>query len=460
MKYILFTYDGHGMALAHHLQMEGRDVMVGQVQDLQDVVTDMEKDIPAETKEEKNRRLMLFDGILEKYPAHELIERMKHFKNPEEYFVIFDFNSLFKFAEQIKKLGFHGNFPTLEDRMFEVDRDKANAFVKKHYDHMRSPKSYQFKTVDEGVEFLKKTDDIWVLKGRDVKTLTIVPDIDDPRLAANQIMEALDGNRSVYDKTGYLLEYKIPWIIEMTPEMIFYDGVPIAATIDIENKSFGSANTSFQTGCSMDLVFPVRMEDKIIEMAFPPIVYEMAKKRKGLFFWDASILISGKTGNFYFGEFCPNRLGYNAIFTEMALARSVNHFCRSAVEQKNPFRYGRAATSVRLFNLRRDDKHLEVYDQRIVDFAPEIEENLWFFDAMKTNEHFQSVGYSMNLAVITGRSDSIEGAVHKMYRRVDKFSFEGAYYRPEFDYTSTEYWSSILNRYEEGFQKGLYKEPF
>jgi len=43
MKYIIFTFDGHGLPVGYHLQKEGADVIVGQVQDKKDVISDLEK---------------------------------------------------------------------------------------------------------------------------------------------------------------------------------------------------------------------------------------------------------------------------------------------------------------------------------------------------------------------------------------------------------------------------------
>src|SRR5205085_1700990 len=102
---------------------------------------------------------------------------------------------------------------------------------------------------------------------------------------------------------------KIDSIIEITPEKMYYDGVPIGMTIMIENKFIGSGNISFQVGCAGDIVFSADMNEKIHDIAFPPIVDTLAKKHKGLFIWDASLLIDSQTNDVYFGEFCPNRPG-------------------------------------------------------------------------------------------------------------------------------------------------------
>jgi hypothetical protein len=47
---------------------------------------------------------------------------------------------------------------------------------------------------------------------------------------------------------------------------------------------------------------------------------------------------------------------------------------------------------------------------------------------------------------MTGSSDTLESAVNKMYRGLDKFHFERLYLRPSFDFMSRDYPTSILNR--------------
>ena len=132
MKYIVFTFDGSGTPVAQHLQMEGQDVVLAQIENMRSLATAEDTEY-IEGRKDKEMRLSVFDGMIKKRPAEELLKEMKTYKNPQEYFVYFDMNNLYALAEQIKDLGFHGNFPTREDYLYEADRDKAKEFVKKHY---------------------------------------------------------------------------------------------------------------------------------------------------------------------------------------------------------------------------------------------------------------------------------------------------------------------------------------
>ena len=108
----------------------------------------------------------------------------------------------------------------------------------------------------EALEFLKSTEQLWVLKGQDDSVKTFVPDVDDPKPAARQIIETLKENKAAYDGSGFILEELIDPAIEITPEKIYYDGVPLAVAIEFENKPFGSGNISIQTGCLSESALP------------------------------------------------------------------------------------------------------------------------------------------------------------------------------------------------------------
>jgi hypothetical protein len=237
--------------------------------------------------------------------------------------------------------------------------------------------------------------------------------------------------------------------------------VPLGTSIDLENKSFGSGNLSVQTGCSQDLVFPTYMDDRINKIAFPEIVDQMAKRHKGLFIWDASLLISKRDGKIYFGEFCSNRPGYNTIFTELAQCGHVHEFFEKIVAKQNPFTLGTVATSVRIFNMNTDEEDNQVSANMTIDYRPEIEKDLWLWDVKKTNKGgLVCVGSDWNLAVVTGFGKSIDEAITRLYKNVEGFSFVGAYYRPKDDYLSLDYSSSIINRLNYGLERGLYQLPF
>lgn len=461
MKYIFITYSGLGLPIAYKLQQEGNEVVVGQIEDIKDYVMEEEAKKAIENDFNRERRIRLFRNMVKIQPAERVIEQLRQVKNPQEYFIFFEENNLYRWADKVRDLPLAGNFPTKEDYLFEIDRDHAKEFVKKHYQKLYTPEVREFFKVAEAIDFLKETSEIWVLKGKHDSAKTFVPTMNDAMFAKGQIIEMLNNFPYKYERLGFILELLIPSIIEMTPEKIYYDGVPLATTMNIENKSFGSGNISIQTGCAEDLIFPTYIEDRINKICFPPIVDEMARQHKGLFIWDASILINKRDGKMYFGEFCSNRAGYNSIFTELALAGSTTKFFEKIVRKESPFTIGTVGTSVRIFNLNRDEDTEQVAAEMTVDYRLEIEKDLWLWDVRRNQRgRLVTVGSDWNLAVITGAGKSIDEAVGKMYRNVDGFAFVGAYYRSKDDYLSLDYPTSIINRLNYGLERGLYRLPF
>ncbi|MEX1072024.1 MAG: hypothetical protein WEC37_05295 [Anaerolineales bacterium] len=460
MEYVFITYNGLALPIAFKLQQEGHEVIVGRIDDVKDYVMEEEVDKATETEFAKKRRLDLFKGMLDIRPAQAVIDMLLKI-DTKGWFIFFEENNLYRWADKVRHLPIEGNFPTKEDFLFEIDRDFAKKFVKEYYPKLNTPEVVEFSKIKQATKFLRETKEIWVLKGKDDSAPTFVPDVDIAELANAQIIDMLDNFPYKYEKLGFILEPFIPVALELTPEIMFYDGVPLFTTIGIENKSFGSGNLSIQTGCAEDLVFPTYLEDRINRLAFPPIVYEMAKKAKGLFIWDASLLMSKKDGKIFFGEFCSNRPGYNSFFTELSQARSVNDFFEASVAKVPALKPGTIGTSLRIFNMNRDEDTEQISENITVDYKPEIEKDLWLWDAKRNGKgKILTVGTDWNLAIITGAGKSINDAVNKLYKNVDGFSFVGSYYRSEDDYISQDYPTSILNRLNYGLERGLYRLPF
>jgi hypothetical protein len=461
VRYAVFTYCGDALPIAYRLQQEGHDVVVGMVEEFADLVPQSDTS-RQEDELARSRRLSLYDGLLDKKPANALISELcAPGANPRDTFVLFDRNYLFRLAAQLEPRGFPGNFPTEDDYRFEHDRDAAKEFVRSHYPSLRVPEVQQFGTIIEGQEFLSTTEELWVLKGKANGAPTFLPDVDDPALAARQVIQQLDTGAAAYEENGFILEPLISSVVELTPQRMFYDGEPIATTLDIENKPFGSGNVSVQTGCAQDLVFPIAESARICEIAFPPVVAELAKSRRGLFYWDASLLIDRRSRKIHFGEFCSNRPGFNCIFSEMAQCKSAHDYFASAMQGKSPFTLGTLGCSVTLFNPAMDREHPgHTPEGTPIEFKKSVGPNLWLWDVKGEHGRLVSAGDDENLGVITGSGSSIEAAVGHMYRAVDDFSFVGVYYRPKFDYLSMDYATSIVNRLNYGLERGLYQLPF
>lgn len=447
MKFLVFTLDGTILPVAKKLMDEGNTVVVGMIDNEKNVMTDEQASTyKSEDPKEKEARMRRYDGILEKHSAERLIKEMKSLKDKDEWFVLSDSNNTFRFSEMAKEMGFrHGFFPTQENREFEENRTMAKEFVKEHYPDIEIGEVHEFKDTEDGKSFLSESDKMWVLKSQGDAGCTIVPKTDDLDQAKEQLMSALEEHAADYEQDGFILEEFICDPIELTPEVCFYDGVPVYYTLDIENKPMGAGNIGVQVGCAQNLIVRTDKDDRINKIAFPEIVYEMAKQHQGMFIWDCSILID-KDGKMFFGEFCSNRPGWCSWPTEMTMCESLTFFFRKMMLGKNPIdkKFG---VSVRVLNVGGDHGM-----QKDAEISMASDRNIFVYDCygdMKT------AGASWELASVTGAADSMYDAVDEAYCCVDCITLETKYFRPKFDFLSYEYPTSIPRRLDYAYQHGL-----
>ncbi|MBP7768355.1 hypothetical protein KA082_00775 [Candidatus Woesebacteria bacterium] len=457
MKYIVFSFEGEGLPVAWRLQQEGCEVLVGVVTDSRLTLSNKEHGDGSEEDDAKERRLRLFDGMLNKLPADEVIEQMTHIQNKDEYFVLFEMNSLFHYAQRVQQMGFQGNFPTLEDYNFEIDRFAAKEFAKKHFPDLNIQETHTFSTIAEAEEFLKNTDIIWVIKGFDSMANVYLPQATTSAAASEELIAALHRYREVYERSGFLLERYIINAIEVTPGRMYYDGVLLGETVNFENKTIGEKGSGAQSGCSGDLVFSVEQASKICQVTFPKIVDEMARAHSGLFIWDASLYIDPQTKEIFFGEFLPNRPGYNVFYNQLTQQSSLNSFFESVIHKQNPFDETVVGVSTRIFNLDTAEDGCPVAE-KAVQYSGN-DKNFWPMDVYEKNGQLVTCGYDMNLAAITGAGSSIAAAVADMRSALEQFQCDKTHYRSVDDFTSHDYSTAVLKRAKFCIDAGLLAVP-
>lgn len=454
MKICWFTFDGNGFSIAKKLQEEGHTVLVGQAETYKELGIDKEED-----PKDQIQRMSTWEGMIEKKTAKQLLKEMESFEDKDEWGVICDFNNLFAVADKIKEMGFAGEnghgfyfLPTREQFELESDRDAGKNFVKENY-KVEVGEKHDFKTIDDGIKFLQDAgtkNQVWVLKAYNDDLNAIVPTSEDPMLAKDELISALASERAGYEAQGYLLEEKITNPQELTPQAVFYDGEPVFFDIDVETKPIFAGDTGPQTGCASNLIFSISEFDAISELAFPPIVYAMAAKQKGLFVWDASILIDRRTGKKYFGEFCANRWGFDSFFTELAMCDSVSDYFENVMQGINPLtkRFG---ASVRMFNVKKAGNISVIHKST---------DDIWMYDVTKPKKDVVSIGYCWDLLVATGAGNDIDQAVDNCYERLSEVAFTGGGYKPKFDFLSQDYGTSLINRYNDNVGQLFYGEQY
>lgn len=432
-KYIVLSSGWDGTAAAYHLKQEGYDVTLGQVQDRKE----LKNNDPTEDPEEKKERLTQYDGMLKKVPAKELVKALLKVKNKDEYFIFCDQNSLWFYSEILLKAGFtNGLFPTKEDFEMEKDRNKAMEFVKANYPGIEMIPHTEVNGADEAIKFLEENEGIFVIQSGGDFVSTYVPQTDDAELAKNESIGQLNKHKELYNKGKVILKTKLIDPIEITPQSIFYNGKLVFTDLDIETKNIGDgANNGNQVGCGSNLIIKTDISEKLNKIAFPPIVFELAKKHTGLFAWDVSLYIH--EGKVYFGEFCPNRLGYDASMTEMDMSGGAGEYFESIARGINPLKR-KFGVAIRLFNLSKKCDQNVSYEG--------IEPHTWLYQVKEKDGQQVSVADCWDLGVLTASADTIDKAVEDLYNYEDKFSFKELYTRTRNDFLA-DYPTSIMNRF-------------
>jgi len=450
VKYVFFAYECYPLPLAKHLLDEGNEVIVGIVRRLSQLNLPGVKD--EETTEDRMRRLRVYDGLLYKETSNAVMERLRMVSPKERanYFIFFDYNNMYNLAEQLTAMGFrNGLFPTQYYYEMEKDRVKAKKFVKDNYPDIKVAESHDFKSIKDGIKFLNEAKGAYVLKSNGDHANTKVPKTDDPEKAKKALIEALQDDRAGYEKGGFLLEEKIADCLEVTPVMVFWNGKPVYSLVEFECKELGAGNVGMQMGGNLALSVKTPMDCALNRMAFPKTVHDLARKQPGLSIYDMGLLYNGK--DFYFTEFCAMRYGWDGIFSEMVMRDDgkpfVGAYFTDIMQGKNPL-LNEFGVSVRLFNLNGSlDTLYTSEDDVAVEWPAEVANNLFMYRIKQAKGKPVSVGgYSM-LGAATGASNVLETAVGKVYDVVDKVSYDTKYFRPKFDFLSTDYKSSILNRY-------------
>lgn len=431
LKYVLFTSEGTGFPIAHHLQQEGYEVIVGQAETFKELGVDS---TPEEDKKLTDSQ-SLFSGILRKYTAKELLRALIKVKNKDEYFIICDLNSLYFYAESLLRAGFtKGILPTKEDYDFEKGREQAMEFVQKNYPEIKIIPFKKFKTVEEAKKEVEQSQVPMVIQSEGDFVPTICP-VDDVEMNKGEILSALEKYAGDYAKGEIIIKEKLVKPVEITPQIVFWNGQPVFTDIDIETKNIGDGeNNGNQVGCGTNLIIKTEMSDKINKIAFPPVVYEMAKKHKGIFVWDISLYFTDK--GIFFGEFCSNRFGYDAVLTEMCMSGGAGKFFEAIQNVTNPLKSTFGA-AVRVFNLNKQkDSEINVGN----------DEYTWLYEAKMNEGKMVTLGVFWDLAVITEEGNTIDEAVEKMYEVLPTLSFKEKYTRTKQDFMA-DYPTSIINRF-------------
>lgn len=456
MNYVFFSYDGAIFSVAKKLFDEGNDVIVCQIRYASQL--GIETWISVETPEKRNRRLTLYNGLLEKWSLDKTMDylRWKDRIDKSNTFIIFDHNTQYKIAEKVLKMGYQdGLFPIEYDYLMEKDRKRAKEIVKNNYPGIKLTEVNEFRKVDDVIKFVSESEKLWVIKSDGNFAETLVPDNENIELGKMEVIAKLKEDKKDFEKGNIIAEEKIMKPLEFAAEMVFYNGDPIYSQVEIETRMFGSCDIGPQTGGNENLVVATQHGDKINEICFPSIVYEEASTRKGMYIKDAGLLSDGE--NLYFTEFAGNRWGWGGIFSELSASKEDGMYSNYFEKIKNgesPYihQYG---TSLALYSLDVDDEFAKLSKGKMPIIIQDEVIDDFFLYQIRQNENKDgliSVGYRLfedaPLGYVVGRGNTIYEAVESIYKNLEHFSFKGVYYRPKSDFLSIENNTHILRRIE------------
>lgn len=450
MKFALFDIDGHGMPLSFHLQEEGNDVWVGQVSRWEKLQM-----THPETDDTRHKRLALYDGLFErKWDADRLLSFLigQPRSSREDWFVFCDFNYLWSYADKLRAAGYRGLLPTRNDFELEKDRRKAKKLIKEKYPAVTLGEYKEFNKVADGLKFLKDNQDtLFVLKGFAEDASTVVPESDEPEINRALLEDALTREKKEYEREGFVLEEKIPDLVEFTPEAISAFGNIVGVTVDIEHKILGSRR-GYLTGCTLDLVL---WQDGNLDLfrKFLAPLSDMMLRENEITYWDLSILYSPETGEFYPGEFCMNRPGYNALFTELATAQNATAYVErlfngEPLQQKDTEKIG---VSARMFDLLGEARREQLL---IADIA---DPNVWAWDVQKKNGKLYTTGLDRNTLIVTGAGETIEQGLDTLYETLDNVHYDSGYVIEKREWYDVQGHENILKRLKILTDKGIIK---
>ncbi|MBF0555647.1 MAG: hypothetical protein HQK96_14045 [Nitrospirae bacterium] len=400
-------------------------------------------------KKEDDINFSCYDGLVTKTNVDTMVETLKNVTNKEDYFIFFEGNEMYPLVEVLIKMGFtQGLLPTSLYNRLEKDRDLGKKIVQKFYKDVIVAEKFIFSKVDEGIKKVQEGNDVFVLKGNGDFGDTIVPRTDNPEIAKKLLTNMLDRYKADYEKQGFVLEKKILGGLEVSPTIVFWNGKPVYSVAEFESKEIGAGNIGVMKGGNLVVSVRTDLNCKLNQIAFPEVIYKLAERQPGFAIYDAGLLY--KDDKFYFLEYCGMRPGYDSIYAQIAMSQdrklSLNDYFTDIMKGKSPIK-NKYGVAIRLFNIEGDrEKTHDAKSDRVLLWDESVNDNLFLYRIKKLESDIVVVGGFDFFGVMTAAGDTMEKAVDDVYKRIAMLSFERLYYRPKFDFLSTEYPNSIPNR--------------
>lgn len=367
-------------------------------------------------------------------------ENVANLRGPQTYW-IFDRNVFPELADQLRAAG-QKVFGTsaLCERM-ENDRAFACDIATQY--GLPSPPTYDFATVDDGVQFLEENPyRAFVMKPNESEDnfATFVPFREQPDDANHELLCYL---RNVPEpKQGYILQERKPGV-EVNVEVWMQDGEPFFALCCMENKRKWNHDLGEMSGCAGDIVFPIPLSTPIVARTIGKMLpFYQSRGYTGM--CDVNVIVGDNQT--WFLEVC-NRFGYNShpnLFMTCALDGFGNimaDWMDGSVETiPQRFRAGFGASITCFIDHKRPGIPLYL--------KPRLASSFYTFDGYMPGGDVLLTGFGQEIGFFTDHDYTIEDAAESCLNKLlykEAVSFPDMSFRT--DLHKADYHGAPLKRY-------------
>ena len=420
--FIIVTSDFSGLGWAKKLQDEGNEVILAYKL--------------KEDDEKKKEAQLVGRGIVDVRELDEVFKERKSFKDS---YWIFDMNVHTDIAKTLNDEGYKVLGGQEISEKMENDRQFASDLMEKY--GIKSPPTYEFTSVEDGLKFLEENPEkAFVFKPdeqNDKKSVcTYVPDSEKNEVANHELYVYLS---SLKDAGTYILQERIKGV-EANFEVWFHKGKPFFAMCDLECKKKLNQDFGGMVGCSQDINFAIPLECKAVKTTIAKL-YDFYKDLKYTGFVDANVIVFDNEN--YYLETC-NRMGYNShpnmLFSVAKIP--VGDILADIVDGNihdfyDKMRYGFGA-SVTLY-IDNEKTGLPIFLEKDAD------KHFYMFDGYKENNQYFMSGYCGEIGIVTAHAYTIREAGEEVLEKCKLIHFPMRSMRT--DINKNDYHSSIEDRY-------------
>lgn len=347
----------------------------------------------------------------------------------KDMIILFDMVGLGSIAEQLKKAGFQVyGAGKLNDRL-ELDREFGMKLAE--ISGLKVPEYKTFKSFSKAIEFVTKSDKVWVFKPTDNAS----PAYTYVSTDKEDLIEMLSYFQKIWKgKVEFILQEKIEGV-ELSCERFYVNGEPVSNSLNstLEVKRFMDGDNGPQTGCQGSVVwFWKQTNPKIYRLGLKK-VEPFLKRFKYNAPLDVNCIISDKDKLPYFCEF-SSRIGYNAIYAlceglNMEVGKFFSDMASGQIPKLSPSYdwLGAVRLSIPPYPNEQGVEKSAGKPIRGIDSL----DHIWLLDAKLENDSLLTAGVDGVVAEVTGKAKTLDELGRQIYGRIGKLKIPDAQFRTD-----------------------------